>query len=221
MFVKICGITNDEDALMAAALGADAVGFVFAPSPRQVTVGTVRDITRRLPAETVTVGVFRDQEPRFVIDTVLEAGLRAVQLHGHETPDDAAAVRPYCQALIVALAAGDPALRHIESYGADALLVDGVTPGSGKVFDWSSVEGAPSHGRLILAGGLTADNVGDAIRAVHPWGVDTSTGVQMGDDPARKDPRRVQAFIRAARAAAPRAHHPDGLGPFDWADVGL
>lgn len=221
MFIKICGITNDEDALMAAALGADAVGFVFAPSARQVTVGTVRDIVRKLPPEIVTVGVFRDQEPKYVIETVLEAGLRAAQLHGHETPDDAAAIRPYCQALIVALASGDPALRHVDAYGADALLLDGTSPGSGKVFDWSRVEGVPAHGRLILAGGLTADNVGEAIRVVHPWGVDTSTGVEVAGDPSRKDPRRVQAFVRAARAAAPQPHHPDGHGPFDWAEAGL
>ena len=83
MFVKICGITNEEDALMAVALGADAVGFVFAPSTRQVTVGTARDIARRLPPEILTVGVFRDQTPQFVIDRVQTAGLRAAQLHGH------------------------------------------------------------------------------------------------------------------------------------------
>jgi len=221
VFIKICGITNEEDALMAAALGADAVGFVFAPSARQVTVGTVRDIVRKLPPEIVTVGVFRDQEPKYVIETVLEAGLRAAQLHGHETPEDAAAIRPYCQALIVALASGDPALRHVDAYGADALLLDGTSPGSGKVFDWSRVEGVPSHGRLILAGGLTPDNVGEAIRVVHPWGVDTSTGVEVAGDPSRKDARRVQGFVRAARAAAPQPHHPDGHGPFDWADAGL
>ncbi|MFZ4519391.1 MAG: phosphoribosylanthranilate isomerase [Microthrixaceae bacterium] len=221
MFVKICGITNEEDALMAAALGADAVGFVFAASPRQVTVGTVRDIVRRLPPEIVTVGVFRDQSPQQVIDTVLEAGLRAAQLHGHETPADAAEIRPYCQALIVALAAGDPALEHVADYGADALLLDSPNPGSGKVFDWSRVEGAPAHGRLILAGGLTSENVGAAIRTVHPWGVDTSSGVEVAGDPSRKDPRRVQAFVRAARAAAPQPYHADGHGPFDWADAGL
>jgi phosphoribosylanthranilate isomerase len=221
VFVKICGVTNEEDALMVAALGADAVGFVFAPSRRQVTVGTVRDIVRRLPPEIVTVGVFRDQSPKLVIDTVLEAGLRAAQLHGHETPADAAEIRPYCQALIVAMAAGDPALEHIGDYGADALLLDNASPGSGRVFDWARVEGAPAHGRVILAGGLTADNVADAIRTVHPWGVDTSTGVQVEGDPLRKDARRVRAFIQAARAAAPHPYHPDGHGPFDWAEAGL
>jgi phosphoribosylanthranilate isomerase len=221
VFVKICGITNAEDALMAAAMGADAVGFVFAPSPRQVTVGTVRDITKRLPPELVTVGVFRDQEPRFVIDTVLGAGLRAAQLHGHETPEDAAAVRPYCQALIVALTAGESRWGGVGEYGADAVLVDGPSPGTGRVFDWSAVEGAPASGRLILAGGLTPDNVGEAVRSVHPWGVDTSTGVEVRGDPLRKDPRRVRAFVKAARAAAPEPRHSDGHGPFDWAEDGL
>jgi phosphoribosylanthranilate isomerase len=221
VFVKICGVTNEEDALMVAALGADAVGFVFAPSPRQVTVGTVRDIVRRLPPEIVTVGVFRDQSPKLVIDTVLEAGLRAAQLHGHETPADAAEIRPYCQALIVALSPGDPALAHVDEYGADALLLDGPTPGSGRVFDWSRLEGVPPHARLILAGGLTPDNVADAIRTVRPWGVDTSSGVQVPWDPARKDPRLVRAFVQAARSAAPQPNHPEGLGPFDWAEAGL
>lgn len=221
MFVKICGITNEEDALMATALGADAVGFVFAPSTRQVSVGTVRDIAKRLPPEIVTVGVFRDQAPQLVIDTVLEAGLRAVQLHGHESPQDAAEIRPYVQALIVGLAVGDPALAHVDSYGADALLLDSPVPGSGKVFDWALAEGVPVGRRMILAGGLTPENVGDAVREVQPWGVDTSTGVQVDGDPLRKDPLKVQRFVRNARAAAPQPYHPEGNGPFDWADAGL
>ncbi len=206
---------------MVTALGADAVGFVFAPSARQVSVGTVRDIVKRLPPEVVTVGVFRDQSPRLVIDTVLDAGLRAVQLHGHESPQDAAEIRPYTQALIVALTAGDPALAHLDDYGADALLLDSPVPGSGKVFDWALAEGVPVGRRMILAGGLNPDNVGDAVREVQPWGVDASTGVEVSGDPSRKDPRKVQAFIRSARAAAPQPYHPDGHGPFDWAEAGL
>jgi len=227
VFVKICGITNEEDALMAVALGADAVGFVFAPSPRQVTVGVVRDIVRRLPPETVTVGVFRDQATRFVIDTVQAAGLRAAQLHGHETPADAAEVRPYCQALIVAFPAGDPGLAHVDDYGADAILLDSPAPGSGEVFDWSLTEGAPMNRRLILAGGLTPANVAAGIAEVHPWGVDVSTGVETTGQPGRKDARKVQAFIRAARQAAPTPTPDDDRdapldhGPFDWADSGI
>lgn len=207
---------------MAVALGADAIGFVFAPSPRQVTVGVVRDIVRRLPPETVTVGVFRDQSPKFVIDTVQGAGLRAAQLHGHETPADAAEVRPYCQALIMAFPAGDPGLAHVDDYQADAILLDAHAPGSGEVFDWSLTEGAPMNRRLILAGGLTPANVAAGIAEVRPWGVDVSTGVETDGQPGRKDPRKVQAFIRAARAAAPLDLQDEhGNGPFDWADSGI
>lgn len=227
MFVKICGLTNEEDALMAVALGADAVGFVFAPSPRQVSPGAVRDITRRLPPEILTVGVFRDQATRFVIDTVQFAGLRGAQLHGHETPADAAKVRPYCQALIVAFAAGDPGLAHVDDYGADAVLLDSHAPGSGQVFDWSLAEGAPANRRLILAGGLTAANVVAGIEEVRPWGVDVSSGVEVDGEPGRKDALKVQAFIHAAKSARPNGDRPAAVadpdvdGPFDWAESGL
>ena len=116
MWVKICGITNEEDALMAVAMGADAVGFVFAPSPRQVTVGTVRDITRRLPFGVMTVGVFRDQAPDQVIDTILAAGLHAAQLHGHETPNEARQIRQKAQALIVAFPAGSTSVARFDGH---------------------------------------------------------------------------------------------------------
>ncbi|MFN7149350.1 MAG: phosphoribosylanthranilate isomerase [Microthrixaceae bacterium] len=227
MFVKICGLTNEEDALMAVALGADAVGFVFAPSPRQVSPGAVRDITRRLPPEILTVGVFRDQAAKFVIETVQFAGLRGAQLHGHETPADAAKIRPYCQVLIVAFAAGDPGLAHVDDYGADAVLLDSHAPGSGQVFDWSLAEGAPANRRLILAGGLTAANVTAGIEEVRPWGVDVSSGVEVDGEPGRKDALKVQAFIHAAKSARPAgaatavASDPDADGPFDWAESGL
>ncbi len=226
MFVKICGVTNEEDALMAVALGADAVGFVFAPSPRQVTVGTARDIARRLPPEILTIGVFRDQPPRQVIEAVQTAGLRGAQLHGHETPADAAEVRPYCQVLIVAFPAGDPGLANVDEYGADAILLDSHAPGSGQVFDWSLADGMPSNRRVLLAGGLTPANVAAGIAEVRPWGVDVSTGVEVDGDPGRKDPRKVRDFIRAARAAGEelaRGSGSDRVGgaPFDWADAGL
>ncbi len=223
MFVKICGVTNEEDALKAVGLGADAVGFVFAPSPRQVSAGQVRDIVRRLPAEIMTVGVFRDQSPQFVIDTVQTAGLRAAQLHGHETPADAAEIRPYVQALIVAFPAGDPGLAKLDDYGADAILLDAPAPGSGQMFDWSLTDGVPTNQRLLLAGGLDPDNVATAIARVRPWGVDVSTGVQVDGDPSRKDALKVQAFIHAARAAAEGHEDRDstGDGPFDWGELGI
>lgn len=227
MFVKICGVTDEEDAALAVAMGADAVGFIFAPSPRQMTKGAVRDIVRRLPADILTVGVFRDQPTKFVIDAVQHAGLRAVQLHGHETPGDADQVRPYCQALFVAFPAGDPGLAHVDDYGADAILLDSHAPGSGKVFDWSLAEGLPSNRRVILAGGLNPDNVAAGIDEVRPWGVDVASGVEIEGQPGRKDPLKVRDFIRAAREAgrdAQRQQAPvsgSAHAPFDWNDPNL
>ncbi|MDQ4098758.1 MAG: phosphoribosylanthranilate isomerase, partial [Actinomycetota bacterium] len=161
MFVKICGTTSEEDALLAVAMGADAVGFVFAVSPRQVTPGTVADIVKRLPREVVTVGVFRDQAPSRVVEIVNGIGLRAAQLHGHETPEQAQFVRERVPLLIQAFPAGDPAVARARDYRADAVLLDAASPGSGQVFDWTLAE-APDGIRLILAGGLTPANVAQA-----------------------------------------------------------
>ena len=170
MFVKICGITREEDALLAVAMGADAVGFMFAPSKRQVAPAIARDIARRLPPEILTVGVFRDEAPQRVVDLMHAAGLRAAQLHGHETPETVRFIRQRVPFVIKAFTAGDVMLDHADDYGADALLIDSPVPGSGQVFDWSLAEGRPDGHRVILAGGLTPDNVGAAIARIHPWG---------------------------------------------------
>ena len=116
--------------------------------------------------------------------------------------------------LIQAFATGDPAIEGAADYGADAVLLDAPTPGSGQVFDWKLAEGAPDGLRLILAGGLTPENVGEAIAAVHPWGVDVATGVES--EPGRKDPRKLRAFVATARAAATPPHTSVREGPFDW-----
>ena len=214
MFVKICGITNEEDALMAVALGADALGFVFATSSRQITPGAAADIIKRLPPDVLPVGVFRDQAPDRVIDVALRVGSRGVQLHGHETPGMADRIRPHVPVLIVGMSAGSSALEHFDRFGADALLLDGHSPGSGQVFDWSLTEGMPSNRRVILAGGLTPDNVADGVSIVRPWGVDVSTGVES--QPGVKDPRLVRSFIHAARDAEDPVRRAEGPGPFDW-----
>ena len=213
---------------MAVGLGADAIGFNFVPgSPRQITAGTARDIARRVPPEILTVGIFRDQGARFVIETVQHAGLRAAQLHGHETPDEADKVRAACQVLIVAFPAGDPALANVDEYGADAVLLDSPSPGSGKVFDWSLAEGAPANRRIILAGGLDPDNVAAGIEEVRPWGVDTASGVEVDGQPGRKDPLKVSAFIHNAKAAGENlSREPSGAGsglhePYDWGESGI
>jgi phosphoribosylanthranilate isomerase len=215
MFVKICGITSEEDALLAVAMGADAIGFVFAPSSRQVAAGLVRDIVRRLPPEVLTVGVFRDESPQRVVDIVNTIGLRAAQLHGHETVEQTRLVRGKVSFVIKGFPAGDPALDRADDFGADAILIDSHAPGSGEMFDWSLAEGAPVNRRVILAGGLTPENVAEAIDRVKPWGVDVSTGVE--DGPGRKDAIKVREFVRNAKAAAPRRYQGDeDERPFDW-----
>ncbi|MEO6126623.1 MAG: phosphoribosylanthranilate isomerase [Ilumatobacteraceae bacterium] len=216
MFVKICGITNEDDALFAVAMGADAVGFVFAPSTRQIAPQQVYDITRRLPAEILTVGVFRDEHPSRVIDIVNKSGVRAAQLHGHETPADVAEVSSQVRWVIKAFAAGSVDARRADQFGTDFVLVDAATPGSGTMFDWSLADEVPDGPRLILAGGLDPDNVASAVRQVRPWGVDVSSGVEKS--PGKKDALKVKAFIERARQAAPVQYvGPDEM-PYDWAD---
>ncbi|MEO7398933.1 MAG: phosphoribosylanthranilate isomerase [Ilumatobacteraceae bacterium] len=216
MFVKICGITNEDDALLAVAMGADAVGFVFAPSTRQIAPQQVYDITRRLPPEILTVGVFRDDHPSRVIDIVNRSGVRAAQLHGHESPADVAEVAAQVRRVIKAFAAGSHDARIADTFGTDIILVDAATPGSGTMFDWSLAHEVPDGPRLILAGGLTPDNVEAAVRQVQPWGVDVSTGVER--TPGKKDALKVKAFIERARRAAPVQYvGPDEM-PYDWAD---
>jgi len=214
MFVKVCGTTTEEDALLAVAMGADAVGFIFAPSTRQVAPGLVRDILRRLPPEILTVGVFRDALPEAVVKVVNGIGLSAAQLHGKETPEQAAWVRERVPLVIKAFAAGDPRIRKAAEFKSDMVMLDAPSPGSGQVFDWRLAEGVPDGCRLVLAGGLNAGNVADAIAQVHPWGVDVVTGVEA--EPGHKDPRALRAFVQAVRDAAVPAYEGAEDGPYDW-----
>ena len=214
MFVKICGTTTEEDALLAVALGADAIGFVFAPSPRMVSPTRVADIVKRLPGEILTVGVFRNEAPERVVEVVNRAGLGGAQLHGQESVEQAEFVRKRVRFLIKAFPAGDPHVARAADYGADVIMVDSKSPGSGKVFDWALAE-VPDGLRLMLAGGLNAANVAAAVAQVHPWGVDVATGVEAS--PGRKDPRKLRAFVLAARAAEHAANDTDPS--IDDADV--
>lgn len=224
MFVKICGITSESDALFSVAMGADAVGFVFAPSRRQIAPTIARDIARRLPAEILTVGVFRDQMPARVIDIMNIAGLKAAQLHGRESIEDTEMVRARVPVVIKAFGADDPAVERADDFGADAVLLDAPEPGSGRVFDWSIADGRSEDRRLILAGGLHPGNVRDAIERVRPWGVDVSSGVEAErGEPGAKDPHKVMSFVKAAKRAA--AELLDGgveidHGPYDWQESG-
>ena len=219
--MKVCGTTSEEDALLAVAMGADAVGFIFAPSPRQVSPAAVAHIVGRLPPEVVTVGVFRDSAPEQVVKVVNSIGLKAAQLHGRETPAQVQFVVDRVPLVINAFPAGSNAITRAKEYGAQVVMLDAPSPGSGQVFDWSLVEGVPPGSRLLLAGGLTPDNVADAIAQAKPWGVDVCTGVESA--PGRKDAVKLRSFVANARAAAPSApdfDDEDGRGgeggPFDW-----
>jgi phosphoribosylanthranilate isomerase len=224
MWIKICGITNEEDALLAVALGADALGFVFSPgSPRQISATDVRDIVRRLPPGTMTIGVFRDERPERVVETVNTVGLGGAQLHGREPLSEVRAIRRNIAFVIQAFVAGDDAVASVANGPADAVLVDSPEPGSGRVFDWSLAEGVPGGIRLLLAGGLDPHNVGEAIRRVRPWGVDVSSGVETFAGSGRKDPRKLRRFIEAARAAGDELESDgwtpgerSGSAPYDW-----
>lgn len=222
MWVKICGVTTEEDALLAVAMGADAVGFIFAPSTRQVTAGVVSDIVKRLPNDVTTIGVFRDESPERVVETVHRAGLRGAQLSGHETREATWWIGERLPFVIKAFSAGDRGVSDATRYRASAIMLDSPSPGSGKVFDWRMAESVPHGSRLIVAGGLDAENVGAAIESMHPWGVDVGTGVE--ESPGKKDPRKLRAFIANARAAfeaqGPGAFGDSGDAPYDWADEG-
>ena len=207
MLVKICGITTEADALLAVALGADAIGFVFAPSPRQVSAQATRRIIERVPPEILTVGVFRNEAPERVVEIVNSIGLRAAQLHGEETVEQTRWVSERISLTIKAFPAGDPGIGRIDHYGGGLVLVD--------------AEGVVDPARLIVSGGLRADNVADAVAHLHPYGVDVSTGVESA--PGRKDPVKVRAFVAAARAAAGEDVADGGDGtdePFDWREEG-
>lgn len=228
MWIKICGITNEEDALLAVALGADALGFVFAPgSPRQVTPDTVGDILHRLPPGVVSVGVFRDERQEQVVEVVNTLGLSGAQLHGREPLSDVRWIRRRVPFVIQAFAAEDPALAAVGNGPVDIVLVDAGEPGSGVVFDWALADAVPAGVRLLLAGGLHQGNVGQAIRRVRPWGVDVSSGVETTPGSGRKDARKLRAFIAAAREAGDALDRGDewvpdpDAAPYDWMDDGV
>ena len=217
VFVKICGTTNEDDALLAVAMGADAIGFIFAPSPRQIAVGKAGDIAKRLPPEIITIGVFRDEAPQRVVDVVQTAGLDGAQLHGHETAEETQWVRKRLARVIKAFPAGDATVRKAADHGADAILLDAPRPGSGQVFDWSLAAEVPPNLPLILAGGLNAANVAGAITRVQPWGVDVVSGVEKA--PGQKDPVKVREFIAAAKGTEQPSYSNDHTGPFDWEEA--
>ena len=199
MFVKICGITNEEDALLSVAMGATALGFVFAPSKRQVSPGKVADIVKRLPPGVLTVGVFRDHDPKTVVRIVREAGLRGAQLHGRETVSMVDDVINEVGWVMKGVVAGSPDAEKCDRYRTDLVLFDSPTPGSGVTYDWNLLAAVPKGVRCVVSGGLTAENVTEAIVTLRPYGVDVSSGVER--EPGRKDATKVRRFVQSSLAA--------------------
>jgi phosphoribosylanthranilate isomerase len=198
--VKICGITSPDDALVAAEAGADAIGLIFwAASARAVDLETAKVIARALPPFVSVVGVFVDESPDHVRTVADAVGLSAVQLHGSEVVADWARFpRPVLKAMPVEAYADSP-----WQTARAAILVDAHDPvtvgGTGRTVDWDRARDIAATRRLVLAGGLTPDNVAQAVAHVQPWGVDVASGVERA--PGVKDHDKVRAFIAAARAA--------------------
>ncbi len=188
MFVKICGITNREDALAAVDAGARALGFIFyEKSPRAVTAAQIGSFVADIPKDIWKVGVFVNESPARIEEIGAQLGLDVAQLHGTETPAQHPAGLRVWKAFRVN-GGGIPD----SNYPAEAILLDG--PSSGNAFDWSL--GANFPGNLIVAGGLDETNVRQAVERAHPWGVDVSSRIEAA--PGRKDHVRMKKFIQAA-----------------------
>jgi phosphoribosylanthranilate isomerase len=224
LWVKICGMTNVDDAVAAAEAGADAIGLIFAPSKRQVTVAQAKSIVHGLPKTLEKVGVFYDESALQIEDIVAQVGLTAVQLHGDESPEfartlfrrDGRANRGRMRVFKtlhvtegmerIARYFLDPST--IDAFLLDTVVQDQVTGetqrgGTGKTFDWQfaaeKLADVRRQARIIVAGGLSPDNVEEAVRMLQPWGVDVCSGVER--EPRKKDPTKVKSFIAAAREA--------------------
>lgn len=224
MWIKICGNTNLEDAQLAAELGADAVGFVFAPGTRQVTAAQVSEITPHLPEGLECVGVFPALKAEEIANIAQESGLNTVQLHGGFSMDLVRQLDGIFNGQVRVIQtvhwdvdAGDASsgllaqqLRQIAAEDlVNRVLIDSkvgaANGGTGVPFDWNAARATLAEAgaglKLIVAGGLHSDNVADAIRRLNPWGVDVASGVEA--EPGRKDPAKLAAFLHAARNAAP------------------
>ncbi len=227
-WVKICGTTNLADANAAVAAGADALGFIFAESPRRITPAEVRKIIEKLPAGVEKVGVFVNEMPERMHEIISESGLTAVQLQGEETTDVADELRHLCsrrggplhifKALGVAKGMEGIIREFTASASIDGVLLDSFAAraaghahgadetargGTGKTFDWKRaaafVPGLAKRRRVIIAGGLSPENVGEAIHTLSPWGVDVCSGVE--ESPGKKDAAKMREFMQAVRAA--------------------
>ena len=203
--VKICGITKLEDAKLAVELGAHAIGLNFYPqSPRSISPAAAADLVDRLPPYVSAVGVFVNWEPEPVVALCRALHLTAAQLHGDETPAVADAIAEHLQVIqALRLGQGSPAPAYAKFRSAAAFLIDAAQPGqyggTGTTANWHLARVAAQSNRVILAGGLSPENVGEAIRVVRHYAVDVTSGVEAR--PGRKDPAKLRAFFDAVARA--------------------
>jgi phosphoribosylanthranilate isomerase len=200
--VKVCGIKEIEDARVAADAGADAIGLVFAESPRKVSVERAREIAAALPEGVLKVGVFVDAEPKEVLRISREVGLDYAQLHGDEEPETAAAIRDGGVGVIKALRVRDTAsLREMVRYDTNFFLLDAfsekVQGGTGTRFDWELAKAVRGYANILVSGGLTPENVREAIEFFEPYGVDASSSLE--EKPGKKNDEQVRRFVSAAK----------------------
>jgi len=201
--VKICGITTSADAQVAVAAGADMIGLIFyPPSPRYVTPEQAQAIVAGLPPDFPAVGVFVNESPETVTRVAQASGVQIVQLHGHESPEMCRQLPWRVVKTLRFTAQVQPEM--MRQYSVEAFLIEGFHPevygGGGARADWQRVAALHHYGRIILAGGLTPENVREAIRIVRPYAVDVCSGVEA--TPGTKDWDKVRAFVRNARDAA-------------------
>jgi phosphoribosylanthranilate isomerase len=202
LFVKICGITNLEDALFSVESGADALGFIFYDrSPRNVTAKAVSHIVGQLPESVTEVGVFVNPSVGDVSTICEHIRLNAIQVHGNQTDGE---LREFGTRIIKAFQVDrDFDVEQLRKYSVEAFLLDafvkGKAGGTGKTFDWKIAQRATAYGKVILSGGLNPNNVGEAVCLVRPYGVDVCGGVE--ERPGKKDFKKVQEFIRNAKSS--------------------
>ena len=200
--VKVCGITNLGDARVAANAGADAIGLVFAESPRRVSVERAKEIAAALPQDVLKVGVFVDAGPEEVLRIAREVGLDYAQLHGDEPPEAVAEIRGGGVGVMKALRVRNAeALAVIEQYGADLFLLDAWSAkargGTGVRFDWELAKSLKGRDNIVVSGGLDPENVREAIEYFEPYGVDASSSLE--ERPGKKSGERVRRFVGAAK----------------------
>ena len=201
-FVKICGITNPGDARVAAEAGADAVGFIFAESPRRVHGEEARRISLALPENVIRVGVFVDEDPAEVLKISREVGLDLAQLHGDEPPETVTALREAGVKVMKALRVESAAsLVALDDYEADLFLLDAYSAkargGTGERFEWGVAKSLRGRDNIVVSGGLDPENVREAVEFFEPFGVDASSSLE--DGPGRKNGELVRRFVLAAK----------------------